>query len=185
MIEKKFNWKIYFFIVLFGGVLLLASRVIFLLITDQVVDEEGLPLSPVLMGFLCFMIILACSTYAITFISLLKQVITHKNVAFKMDHSGIHNAVVLINLFAFVIVANVKWIPWSSVHYIDRDDDTIYIRVKKKQIAASAIGKFVIGITGYRFCYAFITKKLSEEEMNIISSYCMNQSAYLEKNSML
>lgn len=180
MFEKRFNWKIYFFIALFGGILLLGFRVILLLITNQITYEEGEPLPPVLKGILWFAMVLVCSTYAITFISLLKQVVMKKNIAFRVDSLGIHNTVVLINLFAFVIVCNIKFIPWSCVNYIDREDDSVYIRVKSKNITASYLGKFIIGVIGYHFCYSFISKKLTEEEMNIILHYCNAQSLYFE-----
>ncbi len=184
MFEKKLNWKIYFFILLFGGILLMASYVIYLLATNQIVDEEGLALPPVLIGFMCFMICLVCSTYVVTFIALLKQVVIYKNTAFRIDESGIHNTVVFVYLFAFVIVSNVKFIPWSAVHYIDRSEDSLYIRVKKKQVSASHIGKLIIGLLGYHFCLSFTTKKLSQWEMDIISSYCANQSSSHTKNDI-
>ena len=86
-------------------------------------------------------------------------------------------ASVCIYLLAFLVVAKVKFIPWHAVHYIDRDKDSIYIRVRTRQISASFIGKIIIGLLGYHFCYSFTSKKLSQEEMNIISSYCTNQSS--------
>ncbi len=177
MFEKKFNWKIWFFILLFGGILLLASHVLFSLVTNQIVDENGLNLSPLLIGFLCFMICLVFITYAATLIALLKRVVVYKKTAFRIDEAGIHNTVVFVNLFAFVIVADIKFIPWSAVCYIDNEEaDYIYIRVKKKQVCASFIGKLLIGILGYQFCYSFTTEKLSPEERAVISSYCESQS---------
>lgn len=176
MLEKKFNWKIYFFILLFSGIILMAFYTTFLLATNQVVDEDGLPLPPALIGFMCFMIYLVCSTYAVTVIALLKQVIARKNIAFRVDESGIHNTVVFVNLFAFVIVSNVKFIPWSAVRYIDRDGDGVYIRVNKKQVSASLMGKLIIGLLGYSFCRSFTAGNLSEWEKDMISSYCADKS---------
>ena len=122
MFEKKFNWKIWFFILLFGGTLLMASYVVFLLLTNRIADENGSPLPPVLIGICCFIICLVCSTYATTFIALLRRVIVHKNTAFRIDEEGIHNTVVYVYLFAFVIVSNIKFIPWSAVYYIDSEE---------------------------------------------------------------
>lgn len=177
MFEKKFNWKVYFFILLFGGTVALVAKAMFLTATNQVMDENGAPLHPILIGLICVLGSLACSTYLITFVTLLTQVISHRNVAFRIDEAGIHNTVVCIYLLAFVVVAKVKFIPWHAVHYIDRDKDSIYIRVRTRQISASFIGKIIIGLLGYHFCYSFTSKKLSQEEMNIISSYCTNQSS--------
>ena len=176
MFEKKFNWKIWFFILLFGATLLMAACVVFLLLTNQIVDENNMPLPPVIVVFLCFMICLVCSTYAATFIALLKHVFIYENTAFRIDEAGIHNTVVFVYLFAFVIVSNVKFIPWSAVCYIDNEEaDTIYIRVKKKQVSASFVGKLIIGILGYHFCHSFTTDKLSPSERSVISSYCTSQ----------
>ena len=179
MIEKKFNWKIWFFIVLFGVVLLLMTRVIYMIITDQVVDENGQPLPRILEWILCGMFALVGSTYAVTFITLVKQVVAHQNVAFTVDRTGIHNTLVFVYLFAFVIVVPVKLIPWSAVHYVDRKDDGIYIRVKRKQVTASGIGRLIIGILGYHFCYSFTKGPLSETEIATIAAYCTERSHYL------
>ena len=184
MFDKKFNWKIYFFILLFGATVTMGVRVMFLLVTNQVSDEDGLPLPQVIIGLMCFMICLVCSTYLITFISLLKQVILHKNVAFRVDEEGIHDTVVFIYLFAFVLVCKIKFIPWSAVSFVDRDNDGIYIRTNRRQVSASFMGKIIIGILGYHFCHSFTSKKLSQEEMDIISFYCTNHLSYPPSNDI-
>ena len=178
MFEKKFNWKIWFFILLFGGIVLLASYVVLLLATNQIVDEDGLPLHPFLIGFMCFMICLVCSTYVATFIALLKQVTVYKNTAFRVDEEGIHNTLVFVYLFAFVIVCNVKLIPWSAVRYVDNEEkEGMYIRVKSKEVSTSFIGRLIIGILGYHFCYSFTKKRLSQAERATVLSYCISQSS--------
>lgn len=174
MFEKKFNWKIYFFIFLFGVTVTMGVRVVLLLITNQVSDENDSPLPPMMIGIMCSVICLVCSTYLMTFISLVKQVISHKNVAFRIDEAGIHDTVVYIYLFAFVLVCNIKFIPWSAVRYVDSDNDGIYIRMDRRQVSASFMGKIIIGILGYHFCHSFTAKKLSTKEKNIILSYCTN-----------
>ncbi len=178
MFEKKFNWKIYFFILLFGATVAMGVRVMFLLVTNQVTDENGSALPQVMIWLMCIMICLVCSTYLMTFITLLKQVILHKNIAFRIDEAGIHDTVVFIYLFAFVLVCKIKFIPWSAVHYIDSDNDGVYIRMNRRQVTASFMGKILIGILGYHFCYSFTSKKLSQEEKDIISSYCTNQVSH-------
>lgn len=55
MIEKKFNWKIYFFIILFLVILLTASKVIYMLLTGQVADENGEQFPGVFVGVIIFM----------------------------------------------------------------------------------------------------------------------------------
>ena len=185
MIEKKFNWKIWFFILLFGGILLMASRVVFLLVTNQIADADGAPLSPFLTVFLCFIICLVCSTYLATFIALLKQVTVYKNTAFRVDEEGIHNTLVFVYLFAFVIVCNVKFIPWSAVRYADNaEKEGMYIRVKGKEVFASFMGRLIIGILGYHFCLSFTKTKLSESERAIIMSYCTSQPSCRTPDSL-
>lgn len=178
MFEKKFNWKIWFFIFLFGGIVFMASYVVLLLVTNQIVDEDGLPLHPLLIGFMCFMFCLVCSTYVATFITLLKQVTVHKNTAFRVDEEGIHNTLVFVYLFAFVIVCNVKLIPWSAVRYVDNEEkEGMYIRVKSKEVSTSFIGRLIIGILGYHFCYSFTKTKFSQVERATVISYCISQSS--------
>ena len=185
MIEKKFNWKIWFFILLFGGILLMASRVVFLLVTNQIADADGVPLSPFLTVFLCFIICLVCSTYLATFIALLKQVTVYKNTAFRVDEEGIHNTLVFVYLFAFVIVCNVKFIPWSAVRYADNTEkEGMYIRVKGKEVFASFMGRLIIGVLGYHFCLSFTKTKLSESERAIIMSYCTSQPSCRTPDSL-
>lgn len=179
MTEKKFNRKIYFIMILFGCILPLAARVVFMLAAGEIVDENNVPLSAGLAAFLCFVIIFVCSTYAVTFIVLLRQVIKFKNTAFTADSRGIHNTVVIMNLFAVVIAAPVRYIPWKAVSCADRDDVSVYIRVKTREIEASAIAKLILKIGGYRFCHGLISRGLSFGEVNMIYDYCRAYSPYM------
>jgi hypothetical protein len=170
MIEKKLNTKIHFFAILFGGVLLMIARVLFMLYNGEVSDESGEPLPRVISGLISFMLVCVGITYLITFIALVKQITVYKNTAFRIDENGIHNTAVFTWLFAFVIASNVEFIPWSSVYLADRE--TGYIRVRKNGIRASLFGKTILWILGYNFCYGFTKKKLSDAEYDLIFSYC-------------
>lgn len=179
MLERKFNWKAYFLITLFGCILPLAFHAVFMLATGQIVDDNNMPLSGAFAAFICFIIIFVCSTYAVTFIVLLKQVIKFKNTAFTVDKQGIHNTVVIMNLFAIVIAVPIKHISWRSVSCVDTDDVSVYIRVKVRELEASFIAKLVLKITGYRFCHTLITEKLLPDEINMIYNYCYSCSPYI------
>ena len=79
-------------------------------------------------------------------------------------------------LFAFVIVCNVKLIPWSAVRYVDNEEkEGMYIRVKSKEVSTSFIGRLIIGILGYHFCYSFTKTQLSQAERATVLSYCIGQ----------
>ncbi len=170
--------------IFFGCILPLAARVVFMLISGQIVDENNVPLSAGLAAFMCFVIIFVCSTYAVTFIVLLKQVIKFNNTAFTADSQGIHNTVVIMNLFAVVIAAPVKHIPWKAVSCADTEDGSLYIRVKTGEIEASLIAKLILKIVGYRFCHGLISRSLSFGEINMIYDYCRAYSPYFtDKNA--
>jgi len=179
MIIKKWNWKPYFIIVFFGAVLLLGAYAVSLLASGQVTDENGEALSPALVGFMCGMFLLIFGSYAITFVSMLTQVISQKGAAFCIDETGVRNTLVMVNLLAFVFVFRVKLIPWSAVYYVDTSEGA-YIRVKRNEVKASFFGRLVLWIVGYHFCQSMITKKLTSEEQKQIETYCKTQSKYLE-----
>lgn len=179
MIKKKFNWKIYFLIILFGCILLLAAYAVFILATGQVVDDNNLPLTGAVVVFMCLIIIAVCSTYAVTVVVLLRQIIKFKNTAFEVDKYGIHNTFIMMNVFAFVLAVPIKHISWKAVSNVESDDVGVYIRVNTRGLEVSFIAKFVFKITGYRFCNTFITPKLSCEEIKIICDYCYAYSPYI------
>ena len=180
MISKKWNGKIYCFIVFFAAVTALASRVLLMLSQGQVMDENGEAMAPVWTGILFAMILLIGASYALSVVSMLTQVIAQKGVAFCADKTGIHNTVVLINAFAFVFVFRVKFIPWHAVSLLDTSEG-VYIRVKKNEIDASVFGRLVLWVMGYRFCWSFVTPKMTADEQALIETYCKTQSKYLEK----
>ncbi|MBQ7131390.1 MAG: hypothetical protein IJO29_02360 [Oscillospiraceae bacterium] len=174
MIEKKFNLKVYFFILLFALILPLAAKVVYMLLSGQVTYENNEKVPFVLAAVISVLTILVCSTYALSLITLLKQVICHKNSAFKLDENGIYDTVCAVMFLAFVIVVPIKHIPFSSVTYTDSDEDSIYIRMKTKEVNAGRTAKIILAIMGYHFCYSFTSKKLTEDEIITISGLCKN-----------
>ena len=180
MIQKKLNRKIWFFIILLGGTCLLAAKVITMLLTGQVVDEYDQKLGLSLGLMVSVMFVLVCSTYAGTVYTLLRQRFGQNNLAFTADERGIHNTFVMVNILAFMLAAPVTFIPWSAVTYIDNDKDSLYIRVKTKEVQASLIGRLILSVMGYQFCAGFTGGNLTQQEKDKIRAYCEKQSPYLK-----
>lgn len=98
--------------------------------------------------------------------------IKYKNTAFWADENGIHNTFVFVMLFAFVITCPIRFIPWSAVSYLDRDEKQLYLRVKTKEVQASVLGKLVLKAMGYNFSAGFTKGDLTEGEKDKIEKYC-------------
>lgn len=180
MIEKKLNWKLWFFVILFGGVLILAARVIYMMLTGQVVsDENGEPLPWVFEVLMVVLTVLVCSTYAATVFTLLRQVMKFGKTAFVADGHGLHNTFAMIGFFAFVITVPVEFIPWQAVSYIDISEGEPYIRVKARDVKASRMAKAILAVKGYTFCIGFTTEAFSKSETEKIKAWCYEKSEYL------
>lgn len=182
MIEKKLNWKIYFFMILFGGTLILAAYAFFLSASGRLGDENGNPLGVFWRAVLCLTILIVCSSYAVTFFSLLYQTVARRRTAFIADSEGIRSTVVLIHFAAFVLAVPVRFIPWSAVSYISvgSGDNSVFIRAKKNGIEASRLARLILRTTGYHFCLGFLKIPLSQDEQTTILNYCRTRSPYIE-----
>jgi len=184
MIERKFNLKVYFFIAFFGFVLFMAGKAVYMLLNGDITDESGETLTGALAVIPSVLIILVCSTYLITVLSLLKNVIKYKGNAFVIDDKGIHNTLTFINFLAFVFVVPVKFIPWSAVSYVDMSGGPMHIRVKVRECKMSLLAKLVVGIKGYSFCYSFKKGNLNESEICFIMQNIARQSKHISKDDI-
>lgn len=162
MKKYKFNWRYWFFIVLFIGILALGAKVILMTFNGEVVDESGTVIEP---DFILVMMGLVLMSYLITVISLLKIYIKNKGCGLIITDRGIENTVVFINLFAFVIVLPVKLIPWEAIKYYDKEEKSLYIRVHRKEIGAGFFAKLIISVLGYNFCKGFVKPDVTEEDI--------------------
>ncbi len=183
MIERKFNWKVYTFIVFFSFVLFMAGKAVYMLLGGQVTDESGKTLNGALAIIPSILIIIVCSTYLLTVLSLLKNVLKYKGKAFTIDEKGIHNTLTFINFFAFIFVLPIKFIPWSAVSYVDMSGGPMYIRVKVKECKMSLLAKLVVSIKGYAFCYSFKKGNLKENEICFIMQNIAQQSKHISQNN--
>lgn len=180
MIERKLNGKIWFFIILLGGIVPVGAYGEYMMWTGQVRGESGEPLEKWLVALTSALMIPILCAYSALAVSLIRQVIQNKSRAFTFDSEGIHGTVTGFMMFAFAIVLPVKTIPWSAVTYIDRSGGFVYIRVKTSEIEASRLARLIIKIRGYSFCSGFTKDGLSEDDMDMIEAYCRRQSAYLK-----
>ncbi len=183
MIERKLNWKVYTFIAFFSFVLFMAGKAVYMLLSGQVIDENGESFDGILAIIPSILIIIVCSTYLRTVLSLLKNVIKYKGKAFTIDNNGIHNTLTYINFLAFIFVLPIKFIPWSAVSYVDMSGGPMYIRVKVKECKMSLLAKLVVGIKGYAFCYTFKKGDLNENEICFIMQNIAQKSKHISQNN--
>ncbi len=173
MFSKNLNWKIYFFISLFSFVIIFGTRACIMLLTGQVVFEDGTPA----WSFIAYLLIIVLLSYLASVLCMLKQLLKFKSKAFTVDEDGIHNTLIYINILAFVFTFKIKFIPWDSVKYFDQTTpEFYYIRVNTRKITASRIAKLVIAVLGYSFAAGFTKGNLSDEERRIISNYISEKS---------
>ncbi len=163
MKKYKLNWRYWFFVILFSGILVLGAKVMLMGINGEIVDENG----AVIEGFEIISVLIGTvlMTYLVTVISLLTLYIKNKGCGLMITDNGIENTVVIIKLFAFVTVLPVRKIPWESIKYYDNEENHLYIRVKKKEIEAGFFAKFAISLMGYSFCHGFVKPDVVEADI--------------------
>lgn len=181
MFTKKWNAKFYFAAAFLGGILALIGYAASLIGTGRVADENGEALAPVWNTVFYIVITIIGTTYFITFLALILQFIRFKSAAFTLDSDGIHNTLCIVMLFAFVLVVPVKFIPWSAVKSLDTDDEVVSVRLNTAQVQASRLGKLILAVRGYSFCYTFTKEALSAEETQQIAAYCKDKSPLLKE----
>lgn len=171
MQTHRLNWRFHFLWVLLALVILLGSRVIYMLLTGQVVDENDQPLTSVFTWIVSSLLAIVMSSYLMTVIRSLRQLIAYRGAAFTLTSAGIENTLIVVNLLAFVFVFPIRLIPWSSVRSIDLDDG-VYIRVKRDGVQAGSLSRLALWILGFPFCAGMIKPKLAPEEIEQIRLYC-------------
>lgn len=162
----KLNWKVYFFLSFFSLVIIIGARAVYMLLGGQVsYGEDGEEIGKGLSVFMAVLVSLVLSTYFITVLNLLKQIICFKRTALTITENGIENTLILLNLFAFVFVVPVKLIPWEAVKYFDSDNGIPYIRINIKEIEAGFLAKAVLFVLGYDFCFGFVKPHVCVEDV--------------------
>lgn len=179
MIVKKFNFRIYFLMLIFGGVIPLACYAVYMLSTGQIKGEDGEALSFQTFAVIDFIIVFVCLSYVFSFISILIQTLKFRNTAFIADENGVHNTIVVYNFLAFFFALPVEFIPWSAVSSISEAGGFFNISVNASEIKSSFIGKRIIKSVGYNFCRYYTADNLSQDEKDLITAYCTANSESL------
>lgn len=183
MITKKFNFRIYLLMLIFGGVIPLAGYDVYLLSTGQIKGEDGAVLSPTVSVIMSVLMIIILLSYLLSFVSILIQVIRFRNEAFTADETGVHNTIIVYNFLAFFFALPVEFIPWSAVSSISEAGGILNISVNTSEIKSSFIGKRIIKSDGYNFCHYYTADKLSQDERDLITAYCtVNSESLRYKN---
>lgn len=164
MKEYKAGWRYYFFLIFFGLVSILGARVIWMLLSGEVMDGDE-EMSREMAIFLSVMVGIAFSTYIETAAVLLWQLIRYGGCALEITENGVENTLVFVNILAFVFVVPVKLIPWEAVKYTDFDDNHPYIRVNTKMVQAGWLAKLILLVLGYQFCNSFVKPNVTCDEV--------------------
>ena len=162
--EHKLGWRFWFFYILLFGTLLLGLRAISMLLTGQVSLEDE-PMPPAFAWIMSILFAIPLSSYLYSVVVMTKQLIRHQATALTITEQGIENTLTFVYLFAFVFVIPVKLIPWNSVKYWDGEETPHYIRVKVSCIHAPMLAKLILWIRGYMFCHSFCNPAVTCEEI--------------------
>lgn len=163
MLERKLNGR-YVFITLFFSVFVYPwIKVIYMLLTQKVGDENGDKLSPVLDYFMAFVLIFFGCFFFSSLVGMFIQMIYRRNRAFEITEEGIENTFIFTVLFAFLLFRKVKLIPWSAVKGYEKTDKTYILNIDTSQIKASRVAKVYLRFVGFPFCKPFIATITDEE----------------------
>lgn len=166
VIEHKVGWRFWFFLIFLAAVLPLGVRVICMLLSGEIVMEDNSPISPLvawgISAILCFPLL----TYFISVLTMLRQVIVYKRRALTITYEGLENTLTFVNLFAFILVVPIKFIPWEAINYYDDKEKFPCVRVSVKQIKASPIAKAILFVRGYMFCANFCKPIVTHSEID-------------------
>ena len=166
MKHYKLNWRYWFFLIILSSVIILGAKGTHMLFTNQVTyyDEEMSFLFSFAVGLIFSIVLL---TYLISVISMISCFVKNKGCGLNITDIGIENTLVFVNLFAFVIVARVKTIPWEAIKYYDITDGKPYIRVKTKEVEAGFFAKLILKVLGYSFCLSFVKPAVNPEDIEL------------------
>lgn len=163
--EYKLNWRYWFFLILFSGVVILGASVVPNLFAGEITDENGEPLGPAFSIIIGTLMTLVLCTYLITVFTLLRQLVVRRGRGLKITDTGIEDTMVFVNVFALVFVLPVRCIPWEAIKYYDKTDKGLYVRVNTKQVQAGFLARIILKILGYQFCQGFVKPDVTAEDI--------------------
>ena len=179
IMEKKLGKGVFAVMIIIALAVIGAAYASFLIINNEVTYEDGEPLPLVIRVLICTLLGIVSFGYVISCIRFLNHIVKHGKTAFKISEQGIHDTVILLNVLAFVFVVPVKFIPWSEITYAEKIGEMVYIRAKVKKIKTSLLGKIIIGILGYDFCRSSVSGRFTNQEAELILSYCPESARML------
>ena len=166
MKEYKLNTRFLICLVLLLGVAALAVKVIYMMLTGQVRDENGQVLTGGIEKLLPVLIALVISTYVFSAVIMLRQYIRFSGSAFELTDDGIENTMTCINLFAVILVLPVRCIPWEAVKRVRREADHYVAEIDTSQLKVNFLSKLILKSSGYHFCNKFTKENVTESELS-------------------
>ena len=166
MKEYKLNTRFLICLVLLLGVVALAVKVIYMMLTGQVLDENGEALGKGFEILISALIAIVISTYIYSAAVMLRQYIRFSGSAFELTHDGIENTMTCINLFAVILVFPVRCIPWEAVKCVRREADHYVAEIDTSQLKVNFLSKLILKISGYHFCNKFTKENVTEAELS-------------------
>lgn len=163
MQKYKLGWRFWFFLILLSGVIALGIPAVSMLFKGEVSYEDG-EMPKAVSVALGIMICIVLSSYLLSVVMMLRQLIKFRGIGLEITPRGIENTFVFLYLFAFVIVVPVRLIPWETVKYFDKDDRP-YIRVKAGKVQAGLLAKAILAVLGYSFCLSFVKPEVDIGEI--------------------
>ncbi len=162
--SKKLNVGAYFWLTLLGLFLAPGVYVIVLLLSGKIEDENGVLLPLAFQHGMALLFLIVLSSYFITVLSLLRQMIGFRCAAMTVDETGIHNTFIFLNLLCFTFVGRIKLIPWCAVTDYAIDEDGMMLRVAYGKVEGSFLGRLLVWIMGYSFCRGMAKQNFDEPQ---------------------
>ncbi len=183
-VVHKLNWRFHFWWVFLTPVVLLGARVITMLLSGEVSDEDGRALPAVFCWIVSAILSVVLLSYLSAVLVSLVHLFRHHGVAFRLSETGVEDTLVVLNLLAFVFILPVRCIPWHAVRYIDTDDG-VNLRLRRKEIDAGWLTRMILWILGYGFCHGMIKPRLTAGEIERIKQYCAPYAEDLSLKTLL
>ncbi|MBR4020848.1 MAG: hypothetical protein IKI99_06005 [Firmicutes bacterium] len=105
-------------------------------------------------------------SYVWSTLMMLAQLLMYKGTGLQMSAEGIANSFVCVNLFAFMFVAPVGFIPWDAVGKISEERGFYHASVDTSKVEAGFMGKLLLKLAGFTFGSGMIKPAVKLEDIH-------------------
>ena len=96
---------------------------------------------------------------------MLMQLIMDKGVGMRFTEEGIEQTFAIVNLFAFIFVAPIRFIPWDAVKEITSSKGIYRASVDLDKVEAGFMGKRLLHMAGFCFCNNMVKPSVERDDI--------------------